>query len=158
MKRFFLTAFYFLIIFYTVHAQYSVVSPHSLAEAKIDIGSQISYNVSFNGKPVLTNSVIRFEFKQAPPMGEDMQVIKSSEKVINETWTPILKRKSAILNNCRELTLQLQEKKFPRRTINLVFRIFDDGVAFRTEFTGHDNKHVYELTRRTYHFQLSGRS
>ena len=146
MKRIFLTVIYFLTIFFCVHAQYSVVSPHSLAEAKIDIGTQITYNVYFNGKQILSNSVIRFEFKQAPPMGENMQVIKSSEKIINDTWTPVLKRKSSILNNCKELTLQMQEKKFPRRTMNLVFRVFDDGVAFRTEFAGPDNKHEYELT------------
>jgi alpha-glucosidase len=75
-----------------------------------------------------------------------MIVLKTSSKVINETWTPVLKRTSTIKNNCRELTLQLQEKNFPRRMMNLVFRAFDDGVAFRTEFIGSGNNHDYVIT------------
>ena len=146
MKRIYLSAILLVIGFGFANAQYSVVSPHSLAEAKIEVGKQIIYSVYFNGKPVLTNSTIRFEFNQAPPLGDDMLVLKTTSKEINETWTPVLKRKSTILNNCNELTIQLQEKKFPRRLINLVFRVFDDGVAFRTEFVGPDNRHEYVMT------------
>lgn len=146
MKRFLLTAICLLTVFEIAKAQYSVMSPHSIVEAKVEFGSQIIYSVYFNGKPVLTNSTIRFEFNQAAPLGDDMLVLKTSAKEINETWTPVLKRKSTILNNCNELTLQMQEKKFPRRMINLVLRVFDDGVAFRTEFVGSGNKHEYVMT------------
>jgi len=146
MKRIYLGTILLLLGFGFAHAQYSVMSPHSLAEAKIEVGNQISYSVYFNGKPVLTNSTIHFEFNQAPPLGDDMLVLKTFSKEINETWPPVLKRKSTILNHCNELTIQLQEKKFPRRLINLVFRVFDDGVAFRTEFVGPDNQHEYVMT------------
>ena len=146
MKRIFLTAICLLTIFSIVNAQYSVMSPHSKVEAKVEVGTQITYSVYFNGKQVIDNSVIRFEFKQAPPMGEQMTVLKTSAKDINETWTPVLKRTSTILDNYKELTLELQEKKFPRRMMNLVFRVYDDGVAFRTEFIGSGNNHEYVIT------------
>jgi alpha-glucosidase len=146
MKRILLISCCLLSVIGVTEAQFSVVSPHSKVEAKVEIGNQILYSVYFNGKPVVTNSTVRFEFRQAPPLGDDLIVLKSSSIVINETWTPVLKRKSTILNNCNELTLQLQEKKFPRRTMNLVFRAYDDGVAFRTEFVGPDNKHEYVMT------------
>ena len=146
MKRFFLSAICFLAIYVVGNAQYSVISPNSLVEAKIGIGNQINYSINFNGNPVVVNSEIRFEFKQAPPLGDDMNVLKTSPKDINETWTPVLKRTSTIQNNCRELTLQLQEKNFPRRMMNLVFRVFDNGVAFRTEFIGSGNDHDYVIT------------
>ena len=146
MKHFFLTLTYLVSLFAVAEAQYSVVSPHSNVEAKVEVGSQIVYSVYFNGKPVVANSTVRFCFKQAPPMGEDMTVLKTSTREVNETWSPVLKRRSTILNNYKELSLQLQENKFPRRLMNLVFRVFDDGVAFRTEFVGPDNKHSYVLT------------
>ncbi|MDO9615751.1 MAG: glycoside hydrolase family 97 N-terminal domain-containing protein, partial [Bacteroidota bacterium] len=146
MKRFILSAICFLTIYIVGNAQYSVMSPNSLVEAKVEVGSQIVYSVYYKGKPVLTNSEIRFEFKQAGPLGDDMNVLKTSAKDINETWTPVLKRTATILNNYRELTLQMQEKKFPRRMMNLVFRVFDDGVAFRTEFIGSGNNHDYVIT------------
>ena len=155
MKRFFLIACCLLAVCAVTKDQFSVVSPHSGVEAKVEISSQILYSVYFNGKPVVTNSTVRFEFRQAPPLGDDLIVLKTSSVEINETWTPVLKRKSTILNNCNELTLQLQEKKFPRRTMNLVFRAYDDGVAFRTEFVGPDNKHEYVMTEELTTFNFT---
>jgi hypothetical protein len=102
MKRFILSSICLLVVFGFVQAQYSVKSPHSMSEAKVEIGNQITYSIYFNGKSILTNSTIHFEFKQAPPLGEDMTVLKTSEREINETWTPVLKRTSIILNNCKE--------------------------------------------------------
>jgi alpha-glucosidase len=154
MKRILLTFLNLLILSFFGYSQFSVISPDSNTEAKINIGPQITYSISFKGKPVITDSNIKFEFRQAPPIGQDLSVLKSTPIEINETWKPVLKRKETILNYCRELTLQLQEKNFPRRLINLVFRVYNDGVAFRTEFIGPDNHHEYVLTdeKVTYNF------
>jgi alpha-glucosidase len=126
-----------------------------MAEARIDIKEQISYSVNFQGKAVLINSGILFHFRQAPSLGNDMKVVRTSEKIINETWTPVLKRTATIQNNCRELTIELQEVKSPQRRMNLVFRAYDDGVAFRTEFIGPDNKHRYQLTEEVTTFNFT---
>lgn len=155
MKRFLLSSIFALIIFIAGYAQYSVLSPNSKVEAKIEVGDRINYSVYFNGKPVLINSLIRFEFKQASPLGEEMTTLKVLPKEVNETWMPVLKRSSTILNNYKELTLQLQENKFPRRLINLVFRVFDDGVAFRTEFIEPGHKHEYVLTDELVSFNFT---
>ena len=146
MKRFFLTPICFFVLIFALQAQYSVKSPQSLVEAKVDVDSHIKYSVYFKGNLVITNSLIRFEFKQAPPMGDEMVVLKTSIREIDEIWSPVLKRKEKVSNHCNELTLQLQEKKFPRRMMNLVFRVFDDGTAFRTEFVGSGNGHEYVIT------------
>ena len=155
MKRIYLIAFSIFIALCHANAQYSVVSPHLLAQVKIEVGKNINYSVYFKEKPVLVNSEIGFEFKQAPPLGVDLEVLKTTTLEINETWTPVLKRISAIQNNCNELTLQLQEKKFPRRLINLVFRAYDDGIAFRIEFVGPDNKHAYVMTAELTNFNFT---
>lgn len=144
-----------VVISFPVVGQYSVRSPKSGVEARIDVGSKITYSVNFNEKPVITNSLIRFEFKQTSPIGENMTVLTTDVREINETWKPVLKRKAEIVNNCREITLHLQEKEFPRRLINLVFRVYDDGVAFRTEFVGPDNNHDYALTDEHVEFNFT---
>lgn len=155
MKRSFFTALFILISVAFAGAQHSVMSPHSVVEAKVEVGDQIIYSVNFKGKPVVTQSVIRFEFRQAPPLGDEMTILKTSVKDINETWTPVLKRKETILNNCRELTFQLQEKRFPRRMMNLVFRVYDDGLAFRTEFIGSGYKHEFVIAEERVEFNFT---
>ena len=154
MKRFLPFVAFFLFLLNMASAQYLLTSPQSIVEAKIDVGSKIKYTVNYQGTPVLLNSEVSFEFKQAPPLGFEMEVLKSSVREINETWAPVLKRRSSIVNRCRELTLELKEKKFPHRQMNLVFRLYDDGVAFKTEFIGPDNRHDYVLTdeKTTFNF------
>jgi alpha-glucosidase len=155
MKKLLLTILFLAIILVYANAQYSIVSPNAAVEAKINVGDHISYSVSFKGKPVIESSDIRFEFRQAPPMGDEMTVIKNSVVDINESWTPVLKRKETIQNQCKELTLQLKEKRFPRRTMNLVVRAYDDGLAFRTEFTGIGNNHEYVITEEKVDFNFT---
>jgi alpha-glucosidase len=155
MKYYLTSILLLLIISICANAQYSIMSPQSMAEIRIDISDRIVYNVYFQGKPVLTNSDIRFQFRQAPPLGDDMKVLNTTVEEINETWTPVLKRKATILNNCRELTIELQETKYPLRKMNLVFRVYDDGIAFRTEFIGPDNKHRYQLTEEITTFNFT---
>lgn len=156
MKRFLV----FLIAVFSIHGiicgQYSVKSPNAQTNAKIEIGSKISYTVYFHEKPVLINSETGFTFRQAPPLGSDMEVVKTSNREINETWVPVLKRKSTILNRCNELKIELKERKFPHRLMNLVFRAYDDGVAFRTEFVGSDNRHDYVMTDELTTFNFTG--
>lgn len=155
MKKVFLTLICLVCLLKVTMAQYSVMSPQSLVEAKIDIGNKISYQVLYQGKQILSTSAISFEFKQAPPLGFDMEVLKTTATEINETWTPVLRRKASILNRCKELVLVMKEKKFPRRQINLVFRVYDDGVAFRTEFVSPDNKHDYVLNEEQTNFNFT---
>lgn len=155
MKRLLLTTLCILSLYVYAHAQFSILSPNSTVEAKIEVGDQILYTVNFKGKPVIINSVIRFEFRQAPPMGDEMTVVKNTVKDITESWSPVLKRKETIVNSCKELTLQLQEKRFPRRTMNLVVRAYNDGMAFRTEFTGPENNHEYVISEERVDFNFT---
>ncbi|HLN73836.1 MAG TPA: glycoside hydrolase family 97 N-terminal domain-containing protein, partial [Prolixibacteraceae bacterium] len=88
MKRLLLTTLFLTILLVYANAQYSVLSPNASVEAKIVVGDHLSYSVSFKGIPVIINSDIRFEFRQAPPMGDEMTVLKNTVTDINESWTP----------------------------------------------------------------------
>jgi alpha-glucosidase len=131
---------------YQATAQFTVVSPDRKVEAKVYIGESISYSVSFNGKAVLLDSPIGFTFDKAPPLGTDMKLTDSIRKVIKETWKPVLKRKTEVLNHCNQLELQLAEIRFPNRKIRLTFRAYNDDIAFRTEFVGEQGKQQYIIT------------
>ena len=46
-------------------------------------------------------------------------------------WRPVWGEYKTIRNHYNELTVDLREQVAPRRTLQLVFRVFDDGVGFR---------------------------
>ena len=63
-----------------------------------------------------------------------VQVLASNTESVDETWEPVLKRYDLIQNNYNQLKIELMEENFPKRKLNLVFRAYNDGIAFRTEF------------------------
>jgi len=151
-------AFFSICTFFALcntQAQHTLSSPGGKLKVGINVENQIVYNIHYQNKPVIKDSEIGFTFKMAPPLGNDMEVTNANVHEFNETWIPVLKRFNAIKNHYRELTLELKEKKFPRRTMNLVFRAYDDGIAFRTEFVGNGNEHAYVMTDELVTFNFS---
>ncbi len=114
--------------------EYQLMSPNGKIKISVEVGKGISYRVNFNRTEIVKPSFIVFNFKQSPPLGNNMEVISTGESSTDEVWKPVLKRYETIRNHFNELNLNLTERKFPERKINLIFRAYDDGVAFRTEF------------------------
>ncbi len=117
--------------------------------------NQLTYAVSFKGKPVLLESPLAMEFGQSAPIGKNMQILKSDKRTVDETWKPVTAKHSQIRNNYNEMTVTLKETVAPGRTYSIVFKAFNDGIGFRYAFDKEGMKQQdlsirYEKT--TYHF------
>ncbi|MDR1330757.1 MAG: glycoside hydrolase family 97 protein [Tannerella sp.] len=111
---------------------YTVSSPDKSIEVRIDNEGQMQYSVTFDGRTVMDKSDLGFGFKGEPDLQKDLQVIRTLPASHNETWTPAVRSKHAtIVDNYNELTLVTEEKSGKRRRMDIVFRAYDDGVAFR---------------------------
>ena len=137
--------------------EYQVTSPDKKISATVKNGEALSYSVSFNGKPVIQESVLGFEFKTEPAMNKDFTVTDKQERTINETWKPVVRSKHAeILNNCNELQLLLKEKSGLMRQMELTFRAFNDGVAFRTKLFRSEKNDNRQITKELTTFSIPG--
>jgi alpha-glucosidase len=133
--KFLVFVFSLLFAFHIVQAEsFKITSPDSKIEVQVNVGESVEYSVWFDGIQVVKPSSVLFIYKQAPYLGKNMKVVDSEEKTVNRSWEPVLKRFETIQDNFNELSLQLTEEKFPGRKMNLDFRVYDDGMAFRTEF------------------------
>lgn len=104
----------------------------------------VSFNVSEEGKPyylvmnnknvLIDTSFLGFEFKDAPNFEKNFIIKKSETKTHNETWQMPWGEQKTVENNYKELKVFLQEKVSPERFLNIVFRVYDDGIGFRYEF------------------------
>jgi len=157
MKR--ILSFVFLLSFLSsvvIGKDFQVTSPDGKIKTSVSIDKEIMYSVKFENISVVEPSSISFTFKQAPPLGKNMEVLSDKKSTFDETWKPVLKRFENIRNNYNSLWLELKEEKFPQRKINLEFRVFNDGVAFRTEFPEHFKSHEYVITDELTSFNFSG--
>jgi len=132
-------------------SDYNIVSPDGKINVVVQVGDELKYAVQFANNKVIEPSSISFTFEQAPPIGENLAVVSTKQNTVDETWNPVLKRFESVRNHYNSLLIELKEEKFPHRLLNLEFRIYNDGVAFRTifpeQFTTHEYAMTDELTR-----------
>jgi len=128
-------------MFFCLNSQAETIilkSPSGNINIEIEYSSKLSYEVSMNGKSIITKSLMGFKFKNEPDMGGNLELIDQKQEEHNENWTPVIKSKHAIIkDHYKSLRLYFIEKSGLRRKMNLEFRAYDDGVAFRYQlFSG----------------------
>ncbi len=96
-------------------------------------GGKAWYSVTRGQQAVINRSELGFvlkdgDFKDGFKMGK---VTRSS---LDETWSQPWGEDAQVRNHYNEMRVRLQEKKMKKRNLDVVFRAFDDGVAFRYEY------------------------
>ena len=108
------------------------------------------YTVAFKEKAVIDTSFIGFEFTNAPALNKGFIARVKKPTEVNETWQMPWGEQLDVINNYKEITVELQEKEDLQRKLNLVFRVYNDGLGFRYEFPDQPNlKEVLIAEERT---------
>jgi len=115
-----------------------------------------SYSVSYKGKIVVEDSRLSLYFKETGEFGRNLSINKPEYRTIDETYELVVGKTRTARNFCNEVVIPLVERKAPTRRINLVVRVFNDGVAFRYEFTKQKKWKSFSLTDEYTTFKLSG--
>jgi len=116
-----------------------VLSVH-LGFGRADIMAGIpTYEVRRLGRPVVAPSKLGFRLADAPDLQGDMRVIDSRWREADETWEQPWGEKRFIRNRYNELTVELQENGPLARRLDVIFRVYDDGVGFRYRFPEQPN-------------------
>jgi alpha-glucosidase len=91
-----------------------------------------TYAVNFKNHPAMLPSPLGFELK-AGALKSDFALIKTTTTAKDETWIQPWGEQRQIRNHYQELAVTLQQSA-TGRTLRVVFRVFDDAVAFRYEW------------------------
>ncbi len=114
----------------------SVTSPDGSIVVDIEINGEgrPSYKVTRNGQSIVAPSRLGFLLVDAPKIERNLALTAQSTRSFNETWEQPWGEQRRIRNRYNELTFTLTEQNGLRRSIDVVFRVFDDGLGFRYEF------------------------
>jgi len=115
---------------------YKISSPEKISELTFELTAtgQPQYSFSSNGKSVIEPSLLGFEFQGLPKMTEGFEVVSTEEKSADETWEQPWGEFKKVRDHHNELIVHLKESKGEERLVDIIFRVFDDGVGFRYEF------------------------
>ena len=115
-----------------------------------------TYFVTRKAEMVIDTSTMGFDFKDQNPFKEGFELLKTTTSSNNEVWEMPWGEQREVINHYNALSIELQEKGALQRRLNIHFRAYDDGIAFRYEFL--EQEGIEELTIMDEHteFQLTG--
>jgi len=109
-----------------------VASPDGINVVSFSIKQGLpSYSVMHGDIQVIDSSALGFVFKNAEDALGELEVDQSAVTETDDTWAQVWGEKQEIRNHYQQLTLMLKEKAVPHRRLNIEFRAFNDGIAFR---------------------------
>jgi len=90
-----------------------------------------TYSNETKSDEIISASKLGFRFKDQQPLLTNFKLVSSSKQQIEKHWQKLWGQSKNVKNHYRELTVQLQESTSLHRELTLVFRAYNDGVAFR---------------------------
>ena len=110
-------------------------SPNGNIVLNIEINAQgiPVYQVTYKGRDIIKPSTLGIELNEVNSLMDQFRINKTTTSSFDETWQPVWGETHDIRNHYNELFIEM-EKPSNGRFMNLRFRVFDDGVAFRYEF------------------------
>ncbi len=120
--------------------QWQLQSPDQALTVTLTLDSQsFSYQLNFKGKPVLKPSRLGMAFKDQPPLQAGLKVLKVSQRTANSSWQPVWGQRATIVDHFSELVVDAVETGAKPRQLQLVFRAYNDGIAFRYHLPAQPN-------------------
>lgn len=108
-------------------------------ELQVDGDGRPSYSVRRFGTEIVAPSRLGFLLVGAPKLDRNFALASQQARSFDETWEQPWGETRFIRNRYNELTARLTERGGLRRSIDLVFRVYDDGIGFRYEFPEQPN-------------------
>jgi hypothetical protein len=114
----------------------SISSPNKSISLKVNVAlnGEVSYSIFYKNKVIIEPSNLGFVLNRPAISLNKFDIVSVDSSTLDETWKPVLGEVSSIRNNYKQLKIKLKDKNKPENLLNIIFRVFDDGVGFRYEF------------------------
>lgn len=120
------------------------------------VQQQPQYSVKFRGQTIIGNSSLGLLFNDGTDFTKSIRTGKTIISEKTESYSLVVGKTRFVNDHYREALIPLEQASTPFRHINLVVRVFNDGLAFRYEIPAQSNWSSYELTDEKTGFNLTG--
>ena len=114
------------------------------------------YKVEYKGSILINDSKLSLSFKENGKWGQNLTMQKPKYSEVDETYELVVGKTKNVRNHYREVIIPLTERNAPQRKINLVVRVFNDGIGFRYVFPEQNNWKSYVLLDENSSFNILG--
>ncbi len=152
----FIYSFLLFLIVSTIHSQ-NIQSPSKALTLNFTLSEngKPNYTVTYKNKPIILESFLGLKLKGGIDLTSNFKIDSIKTSTLNETWKPVLGEQATIVNHYNELKVSLSQTKANVK-MNIIFRVFDDGVAFRYDFPKQKNLNYFIISDEVSEFNLAG--
>lgn len=135
----------------------AVESPDGSVRVTFDLEEgRPKYRVERFGRELVRPSAMGFVLKKAAPLAGPFEIGSVRTRAFDETWVQPWGEKREIRNRYNELAVSLAEKGGNGRRMDVVFRVYEDGVGFRYEIPAQKGLDRFEIADELTEFVLPG--
>lgn len=127
-----------------------------LCFALTTVESAPTYSVERDGKRVIDPSKFGFMLRGAGKWGSAIALGEAARTNVDETWEQPWGESRLVVNRYNELRVSMTEQRATNRTIELVVRVFDEGVGFRFAFPQQEQLADVMIDEELTEFVISG--
>ena len=126
----------------SVAAETSMTSPNGQHSAKLFVNDagEIIYTANYGKTAILTNSRLGFLLDNGQSLGQGFQLTNVPEKKsVDTSWKSVAGERSEIPDCYNEYQFSFRNESSPVKRMDIVFRLYEEGVAYRYCFPQDDN-------------------
>ena len=94
-------------------------------------GQRAYYRVSYGSISILSDSPLGLDFLGASPLDQDFEIVGTDRQKHDSTWENHFGALRTVPDKYNQLTVSLRERRAPGRRMDVIFRAYNEGVAFR---------------------------
>ncbi|MBX2827066.1 MAG: glycoside hydrolase family 97 protein [Flavobacteriaceae bacterium] len=134
-----------------------VTSPDGTLTASIGLSDtgQPYYWVAHKGTTIIDTSYMSLEVKDLSAFKNGFTITASETSTMNEDWEMPWGEQRTVNNHYNELKVSLEENTVTPKKMNLIFRVYDDGLGFRYEFPEQEGMTEMLITDENTEFNLT---
>jgi len=135
----------------------TIESPSKEVKVNFELtkNGQPSYSVTYKGKEIVKPSTLGITLRDKEALDNGFKVVNYTTKSVNDTWQPVLGEYKNIQDLHNEGKIELIQPA-TNRQINVTFKVFDGGVAFRYEIPQQEKLNHFSITAEKTQFNLTG--
>jgi glucan 1,4-alpha-glucosidase len=114
------------------------------------------YSVFYKGKTVIALSGLGMKLKSPELILAKFDLLGIDSSVTNETWKPVWGEVNQVRNHYKQLVLKLTDRSGSGIQLQLIFKVFNDGVGFRYSFPQQDKLNHFIIGEELTQFAMSG--
>lgn len=134
-----------------------VTSPDGRLEVQLALAPEdrINYRVLRDGKPLIADSQLGLRLHRGAQLLRGFALQGQQARSVDETWDLPWGERRHVRNHYNELRASFVETARDKRRMDLVFRVFDDGVGFRYELPEQPNLREVGITDELTEFAIA---